>query len=1090
MYINEIFYCSKCMRQMDDEGVCPFCGYNSDGEVDWKTLEEGTLLQNGRYQLGAVLGAGGFGITYAAWDLTLEQSVAIKEFFPEAICRRDVRESDEVLVSDEDYQSYQIGLLRFNREARILVTLQNIKSVVAAYDWFEDNGTAYIVMEFVRGKNLDQYVRDENIDSTKLFELMRDLVDSLVSIHEQGVLHRDISPSNILVQEDGTVKLIDFGAATIEERRLEGKDRTVMFNRQFAPIEQYDETGRQGPWTDVYALSATLYYVITGEFPQEAMSRKGHDTLQSVKTENGRLKKWQEKAIMDGMIISPEKRIQNMAIFRSILYHLPMPEEIKKRRAFIIKVGAAAAAVVAVMAVVMANATFGLSLGKGMRYGLRRDGFHILNYNGKNETLTIPDKLLGISVVEIEDNAFSSASDIKEVEIPGSVTNIGARAFSGCNNLESVVINEGNQSIGEYAFSDCPVLNTVVIPESTKNFSAGVFYGSGLNLTVWCEDGTESQRVLAGEEIHTASLSDYETEENESGITITGYHGVISDIESREVFVMPDYIDGKAVTEIQTSADSLLFGDTYTDITLSSHLKNLPTGIVNGLTDLESLEMGPDLTELGEKALFNCGIHQLTLPDTLATIGESAFSQSFIESIEFLDSVTEVGDSVFASCIRLESIVLSGGMTEVPDGAFEGCTALETVTFSENKNMKRIGVLAFSKCRSLETIRLPGGLETIEPYAFSECVKLQIIYIPPSVTKIANTAFDGCPADMVIAGISDTMSEAFADAYGFEFLAMDQWDWSAYGVTDSGGLIVWDGAEEEDITYLPSMYTNYSNNNCYAVNKLEEATSLKSSVVYLPRYIDTIWGLALAGNEYVTEVYGYDKLTKIELMAFWKCKNLKSMHFNSNVDEIAAYAFAEDEKLTEIVLPESLQYIGGYVFWKCSNLENINIPSSLTLLSDGCFSETGIHTLTVPGNVVKCRTAFYGCRNLKEVILEEGVKTLMGTFAECSNLETIVIPSSMEQITRSTFRGCTSLTDVWIYSDDVNLDSIWSSLQHVKELDVVDGDIVYYRERLEAGASETPLLFADCPNVTLHGHRGSSAQIYAMEHGLKFEIIE
>lgn len=1085
MNINESFYCSKCMRLLEEEGICPFCGHDPESEADQKTLEEGTLLQNGRYQLGAVLGAGGFGITYAAWDLTLGQPVAVKEFFPETLCRRDVREDDKVLVSEEDSQVYQIGLLRFSREARILATLQNIKSVVAVYDWFEDNNTAYIVMEFVRGKNIDQYVREENIEPGRLFDMMRDLVDSLVAVHELGVLHRDISPGNILVQDDGTVKLIDFGAAVMEERRREGRDKTVMFNRQFAPVEQYDEKGRQGPWTDVYALSATLYYLLSGEFPQEAMSRKGHDRMKSVQTGMGRLKKWQEKAIMDGMIVSPEKRIQSMDIFRSLLYHLPMPEEVKKRRAFMIKVSAAAAAAVAAIAVVMINATIGLPVGDGIRYGLRQDGLHILGYNGTGKKIKIPEKRLGIPVVRIEEGSFSLSNGFKEVEIPGNVADIDSRAFSGCGGLETVVIDNGNSSIGEYAFANCTQLKTVIIPKSTKELAANVFNGDGSALTVWCEDGSESQIVLAAEGIHTASLLDYEIEENEEEVTVTGYNGVLCDTESSEIFAVPDYINGKAVTDIRTSADTLLFGDTYTDITLPEHLKRLPAGIVNGLTSLENLQIGTDLTELGDEALLNCGVRQLTLPDKLEKIGDSAFAQSFIETIELPDSVTEVGDSTFASNVCLESIVLSNGMTEIPDGMFEGCTALKEVTFSEN--LTSIGMLSFSKCRSLETFELPKGMESIDVCAFSECVKLQIIYIPSSVTRIANTAFDGCPADMVIAGISGSTAEAFAKAHNFEFLAMDQWDFSAYRVTDNDGLIIWDGTKEADVTHLPSVY---SGSDSHVIKKLEDASNLKSSVVYLPRYIDIIWNSAFADNEYLTEVYGYDRLTEIMSMVFWRCKNLRSVYLNSDVKQIGGYAFAEDSRLTEMVLPDELEYLGQYAFWKCFGLEHINIPSSLTVLSDGCFSETGIRTLVVPGNIVKCRTAFYGCKNLREATMEEGVKTLLGTFAECSSLETVVIPSTMEQISRSAFRGCSKLKDIWIYSDNVDLDCIWPALQHIDKMDVVDGELRYSSEKLETDTLTTPLLFADCPNVTIHGHRGSSAQVYAVEHGLNFEIIK
>lgn len=177
MNINEKYYCSKCMRELTEDTTCAFCGYVSDSSQNRQILEEGTLFQNGRYQLGAVLGAGGFGITYAAWDWALGHPVAIKEYFPESICTRDIWEDDSVIISEEDKQAYQIGLLRFNREARILAALQNIKSVVTVHDCFEDNNTAYIVMEYVRDKPLDQYVQEKNLTPQQIFDLLRSLVD-------------------------------------------------------------------------------------------------------------------------------------------------------------------------------------------------------------------------------------------------------------------------------------------------------------------------------------------------------------------------------------------------------------------------------------------------------------------------------------------------------------------------------------------------------------------------------------------------------------------------------------------------------------------------------------------------------------------------------------------------------------------------------------------------------------------------------------------------------------------------------------------------------------------------------------------------
>lgn len=1090
MNIGDLFFCSKCMRKIEEEGICPYCGHDPDGPISKNALEEGSLLQNGRYQLGAVLGIGGFGITYAAWDHTLAQPVAIKEYFPQSLSERDIREADTVLVTEENRQPYEVGLLRFNREARILSTLQNIKSVVTVHDWFETNGTAYIVMEFVRGKTLEQYVREEQLAPAKLFAMLRDLIDSLVSIHAQGVLHRDISPGNLMVQEDETVKLIDFGAATVEERRMQGKDRTVIFSRTFAPPEQYDENGIQGPWTDVYALSATLYFLITGEPPQDALSRKGQETLKALADKNIRLKKWEEKAILDGMILSPQKRIQSMDIFRSTLYHLPMPEEIRRRRQFMAKVFAAMAGLAAAGILLTVNTVWGFPINGGLRLGVRMDGLHVTGYGGQTETLVIPSNVLGIPVTEIENGALGWKPCLTEVTVPGSVKRIGPRAFSGCEALLAVTIEEGNQTIDEYAFSDCPSLRTLILPESTRRVSSSAFNGDSKALTVWCEDESLPQtQIIALGACNTAALSDYETAENDTGVSVTNYHGSVSQYESADSLVIPDYIGNRPVTAFAPVSESVMFSSKLTSIQLPKQLEYLPAGIVNGITSLEEIRLGTSLKEIGAFAFRETGVKNLELPETLETIGEEAFSQSFIENIRIPDSVTSVGDYTFYCCIRLTSATLSNGIKTIPDAMFHSCTDLTDVTLPDE--LETIGHFAFTGCSSLKAIKLPVTVKTINSYAFSECENLRIIYIPAGTTSIAVNAFDGCPSSMVIAGVSETTAQSYADKFGFPFQAIDQWNYDAYGISDTGGLLVLDGAKEEENTVLPSVFPGGTGSKCHIIERLVTARSLKSKIVTLPKYVTVVATMAFMENDALTEVYAYKDLQRIGDETFYNCPALRRFHLENGIREIGSLAFAKDSQLTDIIFPDSLEKIGFYAFWKCEDLTEIHIPLSLTILDDGCFSETGITEVTVPGNVAKCRTAFYGCKALKSAVLEEGVRTLWGTFSQCSALETVTLPSTVTEISRSTFHGCSSLKDVWIYSMDANLDFVWSGMSHITEITHGENDEPYTdRIRIEEDAESTPPLFADCPDVTIHGYPGSTAEAYAKEHGIAFEAIE
>lgn len=310
------------MRELEDDMICPHCGYDPTGPTNSSELEEGTPLGGGRYLIGAVIGRGGFGITYAAWDLVLDIPVAIKEYFPAKDCERDSQENYTVTIRDDCRQYYQVGLRSFLREAQILAMFQNLSAVVQVYDCFEENGTAYIVMEYVRGETLLTYTQKKEIQRKELLKLIRPIFDDLILIHKAGVLHRDISPTNILVKEDGSVKLIDFGAAM---DLSDESSQNPSLNRSFAAPEQYDSQGRQGPWTDVYGLAATIYELLSVERLPAVSDRLADDRLnrrsRKEKMITGRIR----RGLLRALRLNPTKRTKDMELFRAELYHLPKP---------------------------------------------------------------------------------------------------------------------------------------------------------------------------------------------------------------------------------------------------------------------------------------------------------------------------------------------------------------------------------------------------------------------------------------------------------------------------------------------------------------------------------------------------------------------------------------------------------------------------------------------------------------------------------------------------------------------------------------------------------------------------------------------
>ena len=269
--------CYGCFSEKEPGTVCPVCGFDEAKQQPYLALPLGTIV-NGRYLIGKVLGIGGFGITYLGFDLTLEIKVAIKEYMPSAMATRNTDRYTVVLTSHQE-KDYQSGMERFLEEARILAKLQNTPNIVSVQNYFRENNTAYFVMEYVDGTSLKAYLaaHGEKISCEEALKILLPVMNALVSVHSMQLLHRDISPDNIYLTADGDSRLLDFGAARFAAG--DGKSVSVILKHGYAPEEQYSSHGNQGPWTDVYAMGATLYRCITGVLPPDSIERIHNDTI-------------------------------------------------------------------------------------------------------------------------------------------------------------------------------------------------------------------------------------------------------------------------------------------------------------------------------------------------------------------------------------------------------------------------------------------------------------------------------------------------------------------------------------------------------------------------------------------------------------------------------------------------------------------------------------------------------------------------------------------------------------------------------------------------------------------------------------------
>lgn len=314
--------CMHCMaRKADEQEACPVCGFIERDFVPEKHHLPPRTILKGQYLVGCALGEGGFGITYIGWDLFLHMPVAIKEYFPSGVVIRDQGQHTVNVFAGKDEQSFLLGRDRFFREAQKVARFDNNPGVVSVKNCFLENGTAYIIMEYISGINLGTYAaqRGGKLGFQETLQLLKTPIQTLEELHRYSTYHRDISPENLMLSKTGTVKLIDFGSAM--ESDSEKKTRVLMVRSGYSPVEMYSSTGKDGPYSDVYSMAATIYKLITGVTPPAATERLNADslvrpTMLGVKE----ISQEQEAALMKGMAVQLNDRYQTMAEFFHDLY--------------------------------------------------------------------------------------------------------------------------------------------------------------------------------------------------------------------------------------------------------------------------------------------------------------------------------------------------------------------------------------------------------------------------------------------------------------------------------------------------------------------------------------------------------------------------------------------------------------------------------------------------------------------------------------------------------------------------------------------------------------------------------------------------
>lgn len=313
--------CLACMYSKGDNLICPVCGWDQTLEfAAGQNLPAGTILQN-KYLIGRVLGQGGFGITYLAWDMDLNIKLAIKEYLPRDFATRSLGETEVSLYTGDSSRYFEEGREKFLEEARTLARFEEHPNIVSVRDFFRENKTAYFVMSYIEGVTIKEYLKkapDNKLDFSTALAIMMPVMDALAEVHSIGILHRDISPDNIFITDKGIVKLLDFGAArqAIGEH---SKSLSVVLKPGYAPEEQYRSKGNQGPWTDIYAVGATIYRMITGRIPPESLDRLAREELIPPSQLGVAIPPASEAALLKALAVLAPDRFHNIREFQQAL---------------------------------------------------------------------------------------------------------------------------------------------------------------------------------------------------------------------------------------------------------------------------------------------------------------------------------------------------------------------------------------------------------------------------------------------------------------------------------------------------------------------------------------------------------------------------------------------------------------------------------------------------------------------------------------------------------------------------------------------------------------------------------------------------
>ncbi len=760
--------CLNCMQETTTD-LCPYCGYNiSAYEVQPGALKPQTCLK-GRYYLGRVLGRGGFGITYNGWDAQTGRRVAIKEYFPTGLAIRMENHNTISALSSVNTHTYKSGVVKFYDEAQILSEFRDVKEIVEIYDFFYENETSYIVMEYVDGENICHIMaHQKRMDTDTAVDIILKLTDAIIKVHTQDVLHRDISPSNIIVTEDGGIKLIDFGSAR-QFALDQPNSMSVILKNGFAPIEQYSRKGNHGPWTDIYSICATFYYMITGKLPEQATDRLIEDALIPPSKLGADITPKQEVMLLKGLAVKVKDRYQTASELKSAIGKAfgnhpvtarPVPTEEQKTAALEDAPVPVPKEKKSLYVPIILTAILAMMI--------------ILTMLSLTIWRKPPENIQADADTTVEDKTESQTDEIeitvKQAEIESATVTL---------NKNTLTLKQGETA----------ALTVTIAPSNTTD----------KNIT-WLSDNKNVARVTGGKvtaiSAGTAAITAKTSNGKTANCTVT-----VTFTEINKEITASGTCGVNATWTLYRDGELVIDGNGKME-NYNNYVNNNRAPWYNYINDIKTIKINTGISNIGILAFVDCiNLLNITIPNSVITIGSSAFLNCVsLIKITIPNNVINIGSSAFENCASLINITIPNNVNIIGDNAFSYCSSLTNITISSS--VSRIDKNVFTNCSSLTSINVdsdntnysndeygvlynknktelivyPAGntrfnftipnsvTHLSDQGAFQNCVNLTNITIPNSVTDISYATFFGCTS---LTNITIPNSVTIIDSYAF-----------------------------------------------------------------------------------------------------------------------------------------------------------------------------------------------------------------------------------------------------------------------------------------------------------------------------------